>query len=288
MLIHKVAAYFGLEHNVDHTHSAIIVTKTKTTRIPEIKLKDLIKDDESTDEPKKLILKRDSTSLEDSSSSSFDKDKSPDSHLNGSLSDSSRSRSLEEREEHYERVRARIFSEDSRTSSGEAKNENEAKPEVVEINNSDSSSPQTTSQVNCDNKTDNSPQLIITNNKAVDGQVSKNPDENMNVLLNGTNNDTSNGNISNRTKYDSQRNKQLDYSNGKLANQNRFQRNSKANYKGNDNNDRHAKSNINKPTSQNKPFNLRYLANSFDGLCAPRYSNQNSCNYFVIVYTLVL
>ena len=114
MLIHRVAAYFGLEHNVDQAHSSVIVTKTKGTLMPEAKLKDLIKDDESTnDEPKKSILKRDSNSLEDSIGGSFDKDKSPDYYLNGSLSDSSRSRSLEEREENYERVRARIFSNNS-------------------------------------------------------------------------------------------------------------------------------------------------------------------------------
>lgn len=115
MLIHRVAAYFGLEHQVDHTHgpTSVVVTKTASTHIPDLKLKELIKDDESTDEPKKLILKRDSTSFEDSSGSSFDKDRSPESHLNGSLSDSSRSRSLEEREENYERVRARIFNNSS-------------------------------------------------------------------------------------------------------------------------------------------------------------------------------
>lgn len=119
MLIHRVAAYFGLEHNVDHTHTSVIVTKTKNAHIPELKLKELIKDDESTDEPKKLILKRDSTSLEDSSGSSFDKDRSPESHLNGSFSDSSRSRSLEEREENYERVRARIFNNSNHSSINE-------------------------------------------------------------------------------------------------------------------------------------------------------------------------
>lgn len=119
MLIHRVAAYFGLEHTVDHTHTSVIVTKTKGAHIPELKLKELIKDDESTDEPKKLILKRDSTSLEDSSGSSFDKDRSPESHLNGSLSDSSRSRSLEEREENYERVRARIFNNSNNSSINE-------------------------------------------------------------------------------------------------------------------------------------------------------------------------
>lgn len=113
MLVHRMATYFGLEHNVDASHSSVIITKKDKSKMPETRLKECIKDDESLEEPKKLILKRDSSSMEDSSSGSFEKDKSPDLQVNGSLSDSSRSRSLEEREEHYERVRARIFSDNS-------------------------------------------------------------------------------------------------------------------------------------------------------------------------------
>lgn len=119
MLIHKMADYFQLEHGVDQAHTSVIMTKNLNVRLPEESLKDIIKKDqrETGNVPKKSILKRDSASLDDSPSSSFDKDKSPDnSLLNGGSSlstDSSRSRSLEEREENYEKVRARIFNQDS-------------------------------------------------------------------------------------------------------------------------------------------------------------------------------
>lgn len=131
MLIHRAAAYFCLEHNVDPSRSSVIITKTAQSHIPELKFKDLYKSDDSIDEPKKLILKRSSeqtstntasSSQDDSSSpsSSFDKEKIIDNppisganiNLTNSFSDSSR-KSLEEREENYERVRARIFKNES-------------------------------------------------------------------------------------------------------------------------------------------------------------------------------
>lgn len=36
MLIHRVAAWFGMEHNVDGALQCVIVGTTKTTRIPEV------------------------------------------------------------------------------------------------------------------------------------------------------------------------------------------------------------------------------------------------------------
>lgn len=36
MLIHRVAAWFGMEHNVDGTLQCVIVGTTKTTRIPDV------------------------------------------------------------------------------------------------------------------------------------------------------------------------------------------------------------------------------------------------------------
>lgn len=36
MLIHRTAAYFGMDHNVDGSQQSVICTVTKDTRIPEV------------------------------------------------------------------------------------------------------------------------------------------------------------------------------------------------------------------------------------------------------------
>lgn len=36
MLIHRVAAFFGMEHNVDHTQQCVIAGISKATRVPEV------------------------------------------------------------------------------------------------------------------------------------------------------------------------------------------------------------------------------------------------------------
>lgn len=37
MLIHRTAAFFGMEHNVDsETQTCVIVTKSRNTRIPDV------------------------------------------------------------------------------------------------------------------------------------------------------------------------------------------------------------------------------------------------------------
>ena len=41
----RVAAYFGLDHNVDQTGNCVIVNKTKTTRLPDMKFKDHVPED---------------------------------------------------------------------------------------------------------------------------------------------------------------------------------------------------------------------------------------------------
>lgn len=33
MLVHRVAAYFGLEHNVDHSGKSVIINKTSNSRM---------------------------------------------------------------------------------------------------------------------------------------------------------------------------------------------------------------------------------------------------------------
>ncbi|XP_058157055.1 R3H domain-containing protein 1 isoform X10 [Dasypus novemcinctus] len=102
MLLHRVAAYFGLDHNVDQSGKSVIVNKTSNTRIPDQKFNEHIKDDKGEDFQKRYILKRDN--------SSFDKD---DNQMRMRLKDDRRSKSIEEREEEYQRARDRIFSQDS-------------------------------------------------------------------------------------------------------------------------------------------------------------------------------
>ncbi|NXW61662.1 R3HD1 protein, partial [Eurystomus gularis] len=102
MLLHRVAAYFGLEHNVDQSGKSVIVNKTSNTRIPDQKFCEHIKDDKSDDFQKRYILKRDNSSL--------DKD---DNQMRIRLKDDRRSKSIEEREEEYQRARERIFAQDS-------------------------------------------------------------------------------------------------------------------------------------------------------------------------------
>uniref|UniRef100_A0A673WXY3 R3H domain containing 1 n=1 Tax=Salmo trutta TaxID=8032 RepID=A0A673WXY3_SALTR len=61
MLLHRVAAYFGLDHNVDQTGKSVIINKTSNTRIPDQKFSEHIKDDKTDDFQKRYILKRDNS-----------------------------------------------------------------------------------------------------------------------------------------------------------------------------------------------------------------------------------
>ncbi|XP_077051926.1 cAMP-regulated phosphoprotein 21 isoform X2 [Siphateles boraxobius] len=100
MLVHRVAAYFGLEHNVDHSGKAVIINKTCNSRIPEHRFSEHVQEEKT--EERRSILKRDTSQEKE------------DSQLRvSSLKDQMRSKSIEEREEEYQRVRERIFSQDS-------------------------------------------------------------------------------------------------------------------------------------------------------------------------------
>uniref|UniRef100_A0A671SCQ8 R3H domain containing 1 n=1 Tax=Sinocyclocheilus anshuiensis TaxID=1608454 RepID=A0A671SCQ8_9TELE len=119
MLLHRVAAYFGLDHNVDQTGKSVIINKTSNTRIPDQKFSEHIKDDKTDDFQKRYILKRDNSSL--------DQD---DGRLRMRLKDDRRSKSIEEREEEYQRARDRIFAQDVDGHSGNSRqssSENELK-----------------------------------------------------------------------------------------------------------------------------------------------------------------
>ena len=117
MLVHRVAAFFGLDHNVDKATESVIVTKTKNTRLPELKFDDVqvvrVEGAEPVPEhlPKKLLKRS------DFSGSSLDK--SPDRIREGSGLKGSKSSSYEERHEKYVETRARIFaSKKGQNSSG--------------------------------------------------------------------------------------------------------------------------------------------------------------------------
>ncbi|KGL77196.1 R3H domain-containing protein 2, partial [Tinamus guttatus] len=102
MLLHRVAAYFGMDHNVDQTGKAVIINKTSNTRIPEQRFSEHIKDEKNAEFPQRFILKRDDASM--------DRD---DNQIRLPLQDGRRSKSIEEREEEYQRVRERIFARES-------------------------------------------------------------------------------------------------------------------------------------------------------------------------------
>ncbi|KAM4644052.1 R3H domain-containing protein 2 isoform 5-T5 [Amazona ochrocephala] len=64
MLLHRVAAYFGMDHNVDQTGKAVIINKTSNTRIPEQRFSEHIKDEKNAEFPQRFILKRDDASMD--------------------------------------------------------------------------------------------------------------------------------------------------------------------------------------------------------------------------------
>uniref|UniRef100_A0A2K5MPY8 R3H domain containing 2 n=1 Tax=Cercocebus atys TaxID=9531 RepID=A0A2K5MPY8_CERAT len=109
MLLHRVAAYFGMDHNVDQTGKAVIINKTSNTRIPEQRFSEHIKDEKNTEFQQRFILKRDDASM--------DRD---DNQIRVPLQDGRRSKSIEEREEEYQRVRERIFAREVSVASEKA------------------------------------------------------------------------------------------------------------------------------------------------------------------------
>ncbi|XP_028374610.1 cAMP-regulated phosphoprotein 21 isoform X11 [Phyllostomus discolor] len=104
MLVHRVAAYFGLDHNVDQTGKSVIINKTSSTRIPEQRFCEHLKDEKGEESQKRFILKRDNSSI--------DKEDNQQNRMHP-FRDDRRSKSIEEREEEYQRVRERIFAHDS-------------------------------------------------------------------------------------------------------------------------------------------------------------------------------
>ncbi|KAM7384192.1 hypothetical protein PAMA_011506 [Pampus argenteus] len=100
MLVHRVAAYFGMEHNVDQTGKSVIINRTSSTRIPDKRFLDEVHEDKTEEIHRwKIILKRDS-SLDDQTRLHPLQEK--------------QSKSMEEREEEYQRARDRIFNQEVR------------------------------------------------------------------------------------------------------------------------------------------------------------------------------
>ncbi|KAL3837453.1 hypothetical protein ACJMK2_022811 [Sinanodonta woodiana] len=96
MLVHRIAAFFGLDHNVDQTGKCVIVNKTANTRIPEFSFVDNVY---TNDAKPKMVLKRGGRSLDERESKGLSKE---------SLA-MTRAKSLEERQQKYEEARSRIF-----------------------------------------------------------------------------------------------------------------------------------------------------------------------------------
>ncbi|XP_059206702.1 cAMP-regulated phosphoprotein 21 isoform X2 [Centropristis striata] len=98
MLVHRVAAYFGMEHNVDQTGKSVIINRTSSTRIPEQRfLEEVHKDKTEEIQRWKIILKRDNSS---------------DDQTRLHPLREKQSKSMEEREEEYQRARDRIFNQE--------------------------------------------------------------------------------------------------------------------------------------------------------------------------------
>ncbi|CAN9503966.1 unnamed protein product [Ophioblennius macclurei] len=94
MLVHRVAAYFGMEHNVDQTGKSVIINRTSSTRIPEQRFLDEVHKDKAEEIQQWRIMKREKSSDDQG-------------RLHPLLE--KQSKSMEEREEEYQRARERIF-----------------------------------------------------------------------------------------------------------------------------------------------------------------------------------
>ncbi|XP_046652235.1 R3H domain-containing protein 2-like isoform X4 [Daphnia pulicaria] len=100
MLVHRVAAYFGMEHNVDQSGNCVVVSKSRHTRLPEVAFKEYVRDDVVLpEEPnRKLNPKRETVSFEEPDRHSSNGSNSGGGGNKFTRSTEIRSRSLEERD----------------------------------------------------------------------------------------------------------------------------------------------------------------------------------------------
>ncbi|XP_060078102.1 cAMP-regulated phosphoprotein 21-like [Ylistrum balloti] len=101
MLVHRIAAFFGLDHNVDQTGKCVIVNKTSNTRVPEFNFKEHI---DARDSQKKItgIMRRMGVG-------SLDEKESYSKSLEKPMLGQKKAQSFEERQQQYEKVRQKIF-----------------------------------------------------------------------------------------------------------------------------------------------------------------------------------
>lgn len=55
MLVHRCAAYFGMDHNIDQSGKCIVVNKTKNTRLPDVRFKEHVKEMFNDDPPRRFV-----------------------------------------------------------------------------------------------------------------------------------------------------------------------------------------------------------------------------------------
>ncbi|KAL8592580.1 hypothetical protein ACOMHN_030265 [Nucella lapillus] len=115
MICHRVAAFYGMDHNIDKSGKSVIVSKTKFTRIPTFCCEDYIRTvepDDSGCENKQMRLLKKPASMEERNyffqSRAGDKEKFS----------SHRTKSLEERQRHYDEKRKIIFGAASEEAQG--------------------------------------------------------------------------------------------------------------------------------------------------------------------------
>ncbi|XP_076456001.1 uncharacterized protein LOC143290449 isoform X2 [Babylonia areolata] len=110
MICHRVAAFYGMDHNIDKSGKCVIVSKTKFTRIPTFSCEEYIRTAEPDDngsEKKQMRLLKKPASMEERSRGG---DKAQFS--------SHRTKSLEERQRHYDEKRKIIFGASSEEAQG--------------------------------------------------------------------------------------------------------------------------------------------------------------------------
>ena len=104
MLVHRVSAYFGLEHNIDSGGKAVVVCKTPATQLPKQRFKEhLLAAEDTASAPPKSILKRVAPETR----------QAPELASAMSAAEERPTKTIEEREAEYEQRRARIFNQSS-------------------------------------------------------------------------------------------------------------------------------------------------------------------------------
>ncbi|KAJ9075028.1 hypothetical protein DSO57_1000312 [Entomophthora muscae] len=111
-VVHRVADYFNLSHSLDSDKKAIVLRKNERTEIPVLRMSDLIEVEEDNPKISLKIMQR------NNSNDGLRNSKNGGKHNSGN---DRYKLSLEEREAIYQQARARIFNDNSSTSSTETR-----------------------------------------------------------------------------------------------------------------------------------------------------------------------